>query len=42
MIDIDINQLKLARDNAPQQTEAKQALLSLLDEKIKQLEAGQS
>lgn len=40
--DIDINQLKLARDNAPQQTEAKQALLSLLDEKIKQLEAGQS
>jgi len=39
---IDINQLKLARDNAPQQTEAKQALLSLLDEKIKQLEAGQS
>ncbi|WP_261863394.1 AAA family ATPase [Psychrobacter sp. JCM 18900] len=31
--DIDINKLKLARDNAPQQTEAKQALLSLLDEK---------
>ena len=40
--DIDINRLKLDRDNAPQQTEAKQALLSLLDEKIKQLEAGQS
>ncbi|MCG3857458.1 AAA family ATPase [Psychrobacter sp. Ps2] len=40
--DIDINKLKLARDNAPQQTEAKQALLSLLDEKIKQLEVGQS
>lgn len=39
--DIDINRLKLARDNALQQTEAKQALLSLLDEKIKQLEAGQ-
>ena len=40
--DIDINQLKLARDNAPQQAEAKQMLLSLLDDKIKQLEAGQS
>lgn len=40
--DIDINRLKLARDNAPQQAEAKQMLLSLLDEKIKQLEAGQS
>lgn len=39
--DIDINQLKLARDNAPQQAEAKQMLISLLDEKIKQLEAGQ-
>lgn len=40
--DIDINQLKLARDNAPQQAEAKQMLLSLLDDKIKELEAGQS
>lgn len=40
--DIDINRLKLARDNAPQQAEAKQMLISLLDEKIKQLEAGQS
>ena len=40
--DIDINRLKLDRNNAPQQTEVKQALLSLLDEKIKQLEAGQS
>ena len=39
--DIDINRLKLARDNAPQQAEAKQMLISLLDEKIKQLEAGQ-
>lgn len=39
--DIDINRLKLARDNAPQQTEAKQALLSLLDEKIEQLEERQ-
>lgn len=39
--DIDINRLKLERDNAPQQAEAKQMLLSLLDEKIKQLEAGQ-
>lgn len=40
--DIDINRLKLARDNAPQQEKAKQVLLSLLDEKIKQLEAKQS
>lgn len=39
--DIDINRLKLSRDNAPQQIEAKQALLSLLDEKIRQLEGGQ-
>lgn len=40
--DIDINRLKLERDNAPRQAEAKQMLISLLDEKIKQLEAGQS
>lgn len=39
---IDINRLKLERDNAPEQAEAKQALLSLLDEKIQQLEAGKS
>lgn len=40
--DIDINRLKLERDNAPQQLKAKQMLVNLLDEKIKQLEAGQS
>lgn len=39
--DIDINRLKLDRDNAPEQAKAKQALLSLLDSKIQQLEAGQ-
>ncbi len=39
--DIDINKLKLARDNAPNQKEAKQVLIELLDEKIKQLEAKQ-
>ena len=39
---IDINKLKLARDNAPQQKEAKKVLIGLLDEKIKELEAKQS
>lgn len=36
--DIDINRLKLKRDNAPQQTQAKKALLSLIDKKLQQLE----
>ncbi len=40
--DIDINRLKLSRDNAPQQKEAKKVLIDLLDEKIKELEAKQS
>lgn len=39
--DIDMNQLKLARDNAPNQKQAKKALLALLDEKINQLEVSQ-
>jgi predicted ATP-binding protein involved in virulence len=36
--DVDINRLKLKRDNAPQQTQAKKALLSLIDKKLQQLE----
>jgi|26BtaG_2_1085354.scaffolds.fasta_scaffold06750_2 predicted ATP-binding protein involved in virulence len=36
--DVDINRLKLDRDNAPQQAQAKKALLSLIDKKLQQLE----
>ncbi len=38
--DIDINQLKLARDNAPQQQNAKKMLSELLEKRIDELKQG--
>ena len=38
--DIDINKLKLARDNAPQQKNAKKMLSALLEKRINELKEG--
>ena len=38
--DIDINQLKLARDNAPNQQNAKKMLSELIEKRINELKEG--